>query len=514
MTDIPKIVSKDGIPTLYVGGEPFLAFAGEVHNSSGNSLEYMERQVWPNVEGLNLNTLIVPVYWELVEPKEGEYDFSLPDGIIAQARERGMRLIFLWFGLWKNSESMYVPGWMKLDQETYFHVKKVNGETIDTISPFCGTAVEKDARAFSEWMAHLRETDSGASTVIMVQVENEIGLLGTERDYCEAANQAFAAAVPDALAEEFAVSGSWKEAFGEDAEEYFMAYHFASAVERIAGEGRERYPLPCYVNAWLKQYPWYPGSYPSGGPVKEVHRIWKRVAPSLCAFAPDIYLPYAPDVMDEYHYEGNPLLIPEARKDGVTASYALYAFMKHNALCYSPFGVEDLGLPPEAVVKPPKEVMAALNINPIMFETDGGKRYLSRVYDLLEQIKPLYFQYRGGRQMASYIRYADTDRGTYLKFAEYDILVDYYPSAPGTPVSAGVIFELEPNRFLICGMMSKLTFRMKPGERGMVRGLRLEDGTVRKGRWIPNHIQNGDEQMQFNLGPDPTCLMAELYKLR
>ena len=255
MTDIPKIVSKDGIPTLYVGGEPFLAFAGEVHNSSGNSLEYMERQVWPNVEGLNLNTLIVPVYWELVEPKEGEYDFSLPDGIIAQARERGMRLIFLWFGLWKNSESMYVPGWMKLDQETYFHVKKVNGETIDTISPFCGAAVEKDARAFSEWMSHLREIDGETSTVIMVQVENEIGLLGTERDYCEVADQAFASAVPDTLAEEFAVSGSWKEAFGEDAEEYFMAYHFASAVERIAGEGRERYPLPCYVNAWLKQYP-------------------------------------------------------------------------------------------------------------------------------------------------------------------------------------------------------------------------------------------------------------------
>lgn len=511
--EIPKIVPMGGIPTLYVKGEPFLAFAGEVHNSSGNSLEYMERQVWPNVEGLNLNTLIVPVYWELVEPREGEFDFSLPDGIIAQARERGMHLIFLWFGLWKNSESMYVPGWMKLDQKTYFHVRKVNGETIDTISPFCEAAVNKDARAFGEWMAHLRKVDEEASTVIMVQVENEIGLLGTERDYSLLANRAFDGEVCDELKQEFAVSGNWKEAFGADAEEYFMAYHFARAVERIAGAGRERYPLPCYVNTWLKQYPWYPGSYPSGGPVKEVHRIWKRVAPSLCTLAPDIYLPYAPDVMDEYHDEGNPLLIPEARKDGVTASYALYAFMQHHALCYSPFGVEDLGLPPEAVVKPPQEVMAALNINPIMFETDGGKRYLSEIYDLLEQMKPLYFRYRGTRQMKSYIRHADTDRGVYLNLTKYDVLVDFYPSAPGTPVSAGVIFELEPDRFLICGMMSNLTFRMKPGEKGMVRGLRLEDGTVRNGRWIPNHIQNGDEQMQFRLGPDPTCLMAELYKL-
>lgn len=512
MKQIPEIRNENGIPTLFVKGEPFLAFAGEVHNSSASSLEYMEERVWNNIEGLNLNTLIVPVYWELVEQEEGCYDFSLVDGIIGQARAHGKHLILLWFGLWKNSESMYVPGWMKQDSDTYFRVKKVNGEKIDTISPFCEKAVEKDAMAFAKVMAHVREFDGEESTVIAVQVENEIGLLGTEADYCEAAVREFQKEIPEILAREYSVSGEWKGAFGENAEEYFMAYHFSMAVEKIAKAGKQEYPIPLYVNAWLKQHPWYPGSYPSGGPVKDVHRIWKAVAPSLSILAPDIYVPYAIDVMEEYHYEGNPLLIPEARKDAVTASYCLYAFLKHDAICYSPFGIEDLGMPPEMVVKPPKEVMESLNINPIMFETAGGKEYLSKVYGLLENMKPLYFEYRGSGRMQSYIKKSETDAGSYLRFQSYDVLVDYFPSMSGMPISAGVVFELDENKFLLAGMMSRMTFRVKAGENKKVRALKLEDGNLVKGEWVPGRWQNGDEQMQFNLGPNPTCLYVELYK--
>ena len=182
MKQIPEVRMDRGIPTLYVKGEPFLAFAGEVHNSSAGSLAYMEERVWNSIEGMNLNTLIVPVYWELLEETEGSYDFTLIDGIIGQAREHGKHLILLWFGLWKNSESMYVPGWMKQDSANYFRVQKVTGEKIDTVSPFCECAIEKDAMAFAALMAHIREFDREENTVLAVQVENEVGLLGTERD--------------------------------------------------------------------------------------------------------------------------------------------------------------------------------------------------------------------------------------------------------------------------------------------------------------------------------------------
>lgn len=512
MTDIPRIQNDKGIPTLYVNGEPFFALSGEIHNSSSSDLRFMEKEVWPKLKGLNMNSVIVPLYWETIEPTEGNYDFHLLDGLINQAMENEMKLIFLWFGLWKNSESMYVPAWMKMDTKTYFRAEKVSGETINTISPLCEAAIKKDAAAFAKIMAHIREIDEAESTVIIMQVENEIGLLGTGCDYSAPAREAFAQEIPAALSEVFGVNGTWKAAFGNDAEEYFMAYHFAKAVEKITAAGQKEYPLPCYANAWLKQYPWYPGSYPSGGPVKDVHKVWKVAAPSLFTLGPDIYVPYVAQVLDEYGYEGNPLFVPEVRKDSVTASYCLYAFMKQNAICYSPFGIEDLALPPEAIDRPPMEVMAALNIDPSAFDITGSKDYLAATYRLVEEMKPLYLKYRGTEHLRSYVKKADTDFGTWFRFEEYDLGIAYSPKMPAKPLAAGAVYELAANKFLIVGMMSTLTFMPKEGENLKVDYLKLEEGTIEKGEWRPGRILNGDEKMSLQLKDMPSCLYVELYK--
>ena len=77
---IPQIREDRGIPTLYVKGRPFIALAGEVHNSSSASLTYMEQKVWPYLEGMHLNTLVVPIAWETIEPEEGSYDFTVLEG--------------------------------------------------------------------------------------------------------------------------------------------------------------------------------------------------------------------------------------------------------------------------------------------------------------------------------------------------------------------------------------------------------------------------------------------------
>lgn len=509
---IPHIRNDNHIPTLYVRDEPFFALAGELHNSSSSSLSYMEQQVWPNLKGLNMNTAILALAWETVEPEEGRYDFTLLDGLIGQARGQNMHLVFLWFGLWKNSESMYVPEWMKQDTETYFRAKNVRGEKINTISPLCQAAVAKDAKAFAAVMAHIREIDEPESTVIFMQVENEIGLLGTPRDYSDEANRAFAEPIPESLAEEYGAAGAWKEAFGENAEEYFMAYYYARAVEQIAQAGQNAYPLPCYTNAWLRQYPWYAGSYPSGGPVREVHRIWKRTAPSLFALAPDIYVPYAAQVIDSYSYEGNPLVIPEIRSDAVTASYCLYAFGRHNAICYSPFGIEDLALDPDTIEKPPMPVMLALNIDPSAMDFTGSKTYLSAVYGLLEQAKPLLLKYRGTPGLQSYVRTSDTDYGTLLSFSAYNLQVAYAPKVPAKPLAAGIVLELSANEFLLMGMMSSFTFLPKFGENVNVEVLRLEEGTLAQGEWQPGRILNGDEKMMIKLSDQIQCCKIKLYK--
>lgn len=515
---IPQIREDRGIPTLYVKGRPFIALAGEVHNSSSASLTYMEQKVWPYLEGMHLNTLVVPIAWETIEPEEGSYDFTVLEGLVRQASQREMHLVLLWFGLWKNAESMYVPGWVKKDTETYFRVEKVTGEKLNTVSPFCEEAVRRDARAFSHMMEHLYKIDGSDSTVIMVQVENEVGLLGSARDYCQAAQKAFEGQVPPLLLQEEQEAGnrqkagSWREVFGEDAEECFMAYHFAAALEQITRAGQKAYPLPCFVNVWLKQHPWYPGSYPSGGPVREMHRIWKKTAPSLFCVAPDIYVPYVPDVMEEYSYEGNPLMIPEIRKDVVTASYALYAVTHYNALCYSPFGIEDLGAPPETVTAPPPELIAELKMDPLSFDLRGSREALSDVYRMLKELMPLYLEYRGTPHMRSYLKKNEHDLGSFHRFSEYDVEITYFPKADACPPAAGVILELAPNRFLILGMMSQFRITAKEGTGRKADFLRKESGTIVEGRWQPWQPQNGDERGITVMGRGITCHMVEMFQ--
>lgn len=512
MSDLPEIRKYHGVDTLFVHNEPFIILSGEIHNSSASNLEFMEKNIWPNTEGLNLNTVILPIYWEQIEKVEGEFDHTLLDGIINQARRNQKHLVLLWFGLWKNAESMYVPGWMKKDPAKYFRSKKANGEAMNTISPFCQAAVDRDANALAHVLAHLKEVDEFENTVIVIQVENEIGLLGTNRDYSEAAEKEFRKNVPVEIEKAFSAQGSWKECFGYEAGEYFMSYYFAKAVEFITKAAQKEYNLPCYTNAWLKQYPWYLGSYPCGGPVASMHKIWKLMAPSLFCLAPDIYVSYVPQVMEEYAKDGNPLFIPEVRKDAVTASYALYAFGQYSAIGYSPFAIEELAMDPKDVSKPPMELMVALNIDPTAFDIEGSKAYISRVYGVMENIKPLYFKYRSTPHLVSYLKKSETDYGILVNFVNYDFQIAYAPKQPCKPVAAGMIYEVGENCFYIIGMMSTIKILPKPGENMNVDILKLEEGEFKDGEWKSGRLLNGDEKMALHIKDQIRCFFVELYK--
>lgn len=513
---IPEIRSENNVSTLYVDGKPFLSLGGELHNSSASSTAYMREKVWPALRPLNINSVIATVAWEQIEPREGSFDFSLVDDLISDAKKEGVRLILIWFGLWKNGESSYVPGWVKRDPRRYWkcvHAKanRVSqfGEIgLQTISPLCNAAVEADARAYTQLMRHIREVDTDY-TVILMQVENEIGLIGSARDFSEEANRLFAGEIPSKVAEAFSVKGDWKSAFGDDAEEYFMAWHYAKAVETIASAGKQEHPLPVYVNAWLQQHPDRAGSYPSGGPIAKMIKLWKLAAPSICLYAPDIYLPDFEAVACEYAQSGNPLFIPETRSSASSAASVFLAVGKYNALGFHPFGIEDIF--GDTTRRLELAELAALNIDVSAFTYEGSEQFLPLSYKLLLNMWHIIQKYRGTTHMTGFYQYGDAG-GCTLQFTSYDARVTYNRRAStGTPPAGGILIETGEEEFILAGMNCRVEFLPKKGEEKYVDFITIQEGEYAEGAWVPGRILNGDER-RLSLGAYPQVLQVELYK--
>jgi beta-galactosidase GanA len=167
---LPHVHATGRVPELVVNGEPFLILGGELRNSSSSSLHYLQ-PIWQRLVDLNLNTVLAAVSWELVEPREGTFDFSLLDGLLTSARQHGLRLILLWFGSWKNGMSSYIPAWMKRDSARFPLAMRSDEKSVPVLSTLSQANWRADSTAFAALMRHLREVDSREQTVLMVQVE-------------------------------------------------------------------------------------------------------------------------------------------------------------------------------------------------------------------------------------------------------------------------------------------------------------------------------------------------------
>lgn len=352
------------IRTIFeVNSQPFFPLGGQVHNSSAYNIKELET-AWKALEIINANTAEIPIYWELVEPKEGYFDFSMIDQIIEEARKHKLKLILLWFGTWKNGTMKYTPSWIKNDPRRFKRVITREGISTSVLSSHCKDNLNADMKAFSKLMQHIRSIDERHHTVIAVQVENEPGIMGgTKRDYSEEAEGEFQDLVPEDLIRSIGDSpnsvvysiwkengardkGSWQELFGYDAEELFTAWSIARYIDRIAEEGKRIYNIPMYVNVWLATNWDIPGvNYPSGGAVPKVLDIWKWTAKSIDLIAPDIYVhnhnSYC-SFCELYNREDNPLFIPESSIDESNSLNMFRAIADYNAIGFHIFGIESI----------------------------------------------------------------------------------------------------------------------------------------------------------------------------
>ena len=316
---------------------PYPILGGELSNSATTSVEDID-EVMPRMKALGLNTVLVPAYWELIEPVEGQFDFTLIDRTIDVARQEQLHVIFLWFGAWKNSMSCYAPGWFKQDTKRFPRAVTAEGKPMEIASCFSDNVLQADLKAFSALMKHIKERDPLREVVIMMQIENEIGMLESARDHSPLAEKAYQ-------------KERWAERYGTDdyADEQFMALYYARYVEHLAKAARQIHDIPLYVNAAMNSRGRRPGEYPSAGPLAHLIDFWREGAPSIDLLAPDIYdtgfkswaAQYA---MPQRPQDGgkvkNRLFIPENRCCENSGMRALYAFGEHQALGFSPFAID------------------------------------------------------------------------------------------------------------------------------------------------------------------------------
>ncbi len=493
---LPHLKKQGTATQLVVHGTPLLMLGGELGNSSSSDASYMA-PLWPKLKAMHLNTVLMPVSWELIEPKEGMFDFTLVDDLIAAARKNDLHIVVLWFGSWKNSMSCYAPSWVKTDEERFPRARTSEGRAVEILTPFSEENRNTDARAFAALMKHLHGIDERQNTVVMIQVENEIGMIPEARDHCPEADKAFAEQVPVQLltslgkhrdaptgemqqvwrSQGMKTSGTWEQVFGKGlaTDEMFMAWHFASYTNFVAQAGKKEYPLPMYVNAALIRPNYRPGQYPSAGPLPHLMDIWRAAAPAIDFLAPDIYFPTFAEWLGKYERDGNALFVPEVdRRQSVTNAF--YAFSRHNAMGYCPFSIESVENP----------------------ETSQ----FAKGYDVLRRLTPLILEHQGTGTMTGFLldsaaQTAEISLGRFTFTVKHEYTWPYAGHAEGpTPRYGGLIIMTGKDEYLVAGSGVIVTFRPSAGDGSLAGILSIDEGTFVDGKWIAGRRLNGDQDHQ------------------
>ena len=542
-------LEKRGLATqLIVDGKPFLVLGAEPPTSAGSNLEYL-RYILSALAETHQNTAAIAVGWNWIEPQQGKYDFRIPDAVIEDARQIGQRIVLVWFGSWKNGVSSFAPTWVKADQDRFPRVQVRDGQTAESLSTLSQNNWEADASAFAALMRHIREVDR-SHRVIMVQVENEIGIFGDSRDRSGLANKAFGAPVPADLMDYlqkhkddlhpdlrkvwegtgFKTSGTWEEVFGKgpNTDEIFMAWNYARYVNRVAEAGKKEYPVPMFVNVWGIQG-W--GRGPRGEAFDHVLDIWKAGAPMV-----DISVPHANmggssnqgvanrivDITTRYARSGNPFFTVEAADGESGAAQAFYAIGQQRAIGYSGMGNDGLlewftktGINFPAAFSPPGMDSPTRLVGfggpgstkpllPVPPEYEA--KALSQAFLTLSQIAPQILEHQSSGTIAAVVLDKQKPEEK-VKLGNYILNVGL-PRSRGAQnvvpdlIGYGLFMAVGPDVYLLAGNNVMITFTPNtPGP--PIAGLAEQEAGRfdNNGKWVATHFLGGDDSVMSSDPP-------------
>jgi hypothetical protein len=493
--EIPHLEKRGKATQLIVDGKPFLVLGGELQNSSSSSREYM-KEFWPRLDSSGLNTVLAAVEWSLVEPVEGKFDFTIVDNLIEDARAYHLRLVLLWFGSWKNGQTHYAPEWVKKDFTRFPRVKAESGKSLEILSPLGKETLQTDSRAFAAMMKHIKEVDSSQRTVIMIQVQNEVGVLGSPRDHSDIANAAFNAPVPQELMDylvknkenllpeltdvwkttDFKTSGTWEEVFGKGVktDELFMVWNYARFLDVCASTAKAEYSIPMFVNAWLVQpEDKRPGDYPSGGPQAHVLDLWRAGAPNIDLLCPDIHLPDCEGISVQYTRNNNTLFVPESGGGERGAGNAFFVVGKPKGIGYSPFGIE--------------RIIA-----------NNEKDAITTAYKILASLAPVILESQSNGTITSVLLNQEINPSEEIILGDYKLLVELARNrrSPSVPAQGyGIIINSAPDEYIISGSNIHVSFSPNTSGPAIAAIAQLDEGKFENGIWMPRRRLNGDDIM-------------------
>jgi hypothetical protein len=489
-----------------VNGKPFYPLGRHRIYMGGYSVRD-EAEIETNFKATkftNGNTVCLAIFWDQLEPEEGKFDFSSIDTVIKIARRYDLRLIFLWFASSKNGVMDYAPAWMKSKPEIYKRATALNGTKLWVLSTQCKANLEADKKVFAALCEHLKATDSTEQTVIGLQVENEPGILGSDRDYGPEVQAEFDSSVPAKLIAAMKKSGkgdiydiwqkaggkdagTWPQLFGDEAGELFSAYGWATYIEAVAKAGKAIYDIPMFINVWVSSLVWWPvpgECYPSGCPVTKVLDIYKWFTPHIDIIAPDnphTNIRQRNEVNAKYARDDNQLLIVEAPGMGIFHDIADF-----NAVGYF-----------------------------LHFDhTPDGTPKNSRIVNMLKSVAaviPLLLKYQGTGKIQAVEQEEGMEHhglaGTQIDFDGYMGLIefgdDHGNQEPGR--GAGLVIQASKNEFYLVGINFRLLLRRKPATVALLAGndlshisfgnylMSVDEGHFDKdGKYISDRRRNGD----------------------